>query len=91
MLLLLNKSIYMNTDSHMCKVTFKQKVVDRIKSLPTDASLEEMILEIYILTTSEKGSIQREFYQSFNPEDILKRVSDRSIDLEDLLKGLRRY
>jgi hypothetical protein len=56
----------------MSKKTFKQKVLKSIEKLPEDASLEEIMLALYIIKNDEYGISLRKFDKSDEHEILLK-------------------
>jgi hypothetical protein len=56
----------------MSKKTFKQKVLKSIDKLPEDASLEEIMLAVYIIKNDEIGISLRKFDKSDEHEILLK-------------------
>lgn len=58
----------------MPDTTIKQKVIDSIKKLPQDASLDDIMEHIYLIHKIEVGLKQSEQGDVVSHEEVLKKI-----------------
>jgi predicted transcriptional regulator len=62
-------------EKHEMSTTLKEEVIDLIRKLPDDATLTDIVEELYVRQKIEKGIAQLDAGESLSTEEVKQRLS----------------